>query len=240
MQRCVRSFSSISQGGKKIAVIFSGSGVYDGTEITEGVSTLIHLSAGNATASVYAPNKNSMHTINHMDGTEMDSVRNVMIESSRISRGSITDLASLDASKYDGLIIPGGFGAAKNLSTFATEGADMNVDEDVKNAILNFRAADKPIGLCCIAPTIVAAVLGGNGVEVTLGQSKGDAKHWPYSGAAGACEVLGAKHFDKDVNDVHVDFKMKVVTSPAYMYNGSPIEIHNSVGNMVNKVLEMC
>jgi len=233
----------------RVAVVLSGSGVYDGSEITEAVSTLVHLSASGADVSMYAPDKDQMHVVNHMSGEEMNEKRNVLVESARIARGAVEPLANLNTDSFDALIIPGGFGAAKNLSTFATEGPDMSVDADLSRVLDGFKVASKPIGeggrgqrddryeasyinlydivlltspslsrsptgLCCIAPTIAAKQFGDTGVKLTVGMSSGDEAVWPYAGAAGACEAMGATHTDVDIDGVVVDLDAKVVTSP--------------------------
>ncbi len=234
-----RGFAAASAAApKRVAVVLSGCGVYDGTEITEGVSAMIHLTGHGATPSCFAPNKEQMHVVNHLDGTEMNEARNVLVESARIGRGSVAPLDALNASEFDALVIPGGFGAAKNLSTFAVDGPEMSVDEDVSRVVSDFHAAGKPIGLCCIAPTLAAKLI--PGCEVTVGMSSGSEDVWPHQGAAGGCEAMGATHIDTDISSAgHVDERNKLVTTCAYMKNASAAEVHESVGHMVSGVLGM-
>eukprot|EP00930_Biecheleria_cincta_P055055 TRINITY_DN41428_c0_g1_i1.p1 TRINITY_DN41428_c0_g1~~TRINITY_DN41428_c0_g1_i1.p1 ORF type:complete len:281 (-),score=46.74 TRINITY_DN41428_c0_g1_i1:78-842(-) len=224
--------------GKKVAVVLAGCGVFDGTEVTEAVSTLIHLSAAGYQASCYAPNTPQHHVLNHTTGEEMDAPRNTLVESARIARGKVADLGALDVSAYSALIVPGGFGAAKNLCNHATvaqgDSSKMFVNADLEKAILNFHAAKKPIGLCCIAPVIAAHVLK---CRVTVGQAEGD--KWPYGGTVGAISNYGGTHELRAFNEACVDKSNLVVTSPAYMYEGAPHEIHESVGAMVKAVLDM-
>ena len=106
---------------KNILVILSGCGVYDGAEIHESVLTLLALARHGASVTIAAPNKDQMHVINHATGDVMSESRNVMVEAARIARGQITDLSEIQSGDYDAVFIPGGFGAAKNLCTFATE-----------------------------------------------------------------------------------------------------------------------
>ncbi|GMH81218.1 hypothetical protein TL16_g08861 [Triparma laevis f. inornata] len=217
LARSIRAFSSSSSSKPNVAVILSGCGVYDGTEVTEGVSTLIHLSSANALFTCYAPDKDQMHAVDHTCGEEHAATRNVLVESARIARGVVSPLASLDASKYSALVIPGGFGAAKNLSSFAVDGPDMTVDPDLAKVIKGFRSENKPIGMCCIAPTIAAKMI--PNAKLTVGQSSGPEEMWPHSGAAGSCEAMGATHVDTEIDGVCIDSDNKLVTSAAYMKN---------------------
>lgn len=223
---------------KKVAVVLAGCGVFDGTECTEGVSVLIHLSANGAQATCFAPDKPQAHVLDHTTGNEIDVPRNVLVESARIARGKITALSQIDVSEFSALIIPGGFGAAKNLCNHATEAqgdaSKMVVDPDVEAAIKAFRAADKPLGFCCISPVIAAHVLK---CTVTVGQAEGD--KWPYAGTVGAIQNYGGTHEAKQLDEVCIDAANKVATSVGYMYDGEPHEIYESVGLMVKAVLDM-
>ena len=151
--------------------------MYDGTETTEAASLLIALAKHKAQIQCYAPNDDQFHVINHTTGEEMDEKRNVLVESARIARGNVKDLTELKASNYDALFIPGGFGAAKNLSDFAVKGADMSVHPTVEGVLKDFHGSKKQIGLCCISPVVAARVFGtsfgGPGAKMTLG-CKGD------------------------------------------------------------------
>lgn len=178
-----------------------------------------------------------MHVIDHTKGepSEKES-RNVLAESARIARGKITNLAQLSAANHDAAIFPGGFGAAKNLSTFAVDGKDCKVNKEVERVLKEFHGAKKPIGLCCIAPVLAAKVI--KGVEVTVGHEQEEGK-WPYAGTAEAVKALGAKHCVKGVTEAHVDQKNKVVTTPAFMCETELHHIHDGIGAMVKKVLEL-
>ena len=133
--------------------------------------------------------------------------------------------------------MPGGFGAAKNLSSFAVDGPEMTVDDDLARVVKEFHAERKPIGMCCIAPTIASKII--PGCEVTVGMSVGEESVWPHQGAAGGCEAMGATHKDTDIDDVHVDKANKLVTSCAYMKEASAIEVHLNVGQMIKGVLAL-
>merc|ERR1719502_580583 len=168
----------------------------------------------------------------------MEASRNVLVESARIARGKIAPLSSLDASAYAALVIPGGFGAAKNLCNHATvaqgDASKMVVNADLQKAMVAFHGAKKPIGLCCISPVIAAHVLK---CKVTVGQAEGDM--WPYGGTVGAIANYGGTHELKAFNEVCVDEANRVVTSAAYMYEGKPHEIHDSVGAMIKATIAM-
>lgn len=157
----------------RAAVVLAGCGVYDGSEITEAVSMLIALSTHGAKYQVFAPNVDQAHVVNHTNGSEMSEKRNVLVESARIARGDVKDLATINSSDFDALLFPGGFGAAKNLSDFGFKGGDMTVNPDVEKALKSFHQSSKVIGLACISPIIAARVFGtkfgGPGVTLTLG-----------------------------------------------------------------------
>ncbi|MEI8394559.1 MAG: isoprenoid biosynthesis glyoxalase ElbB [Rhodospirillaceae bacterium] len=217
-------------GGKiKIAVVLSGCGVYDGAEIHEAVLTLLAISRHGAEAVCFAPNINQHHVINHLTGTEATGeVRNVLLESARIARGHITDLAQFDVTKVDAVVFPGGFGAAKNLSSFAFAGPDCTVNESVVAAIKAMAAAGKPIAALCIAPALLAKVLGN--VELTIGQD---------AGTAAALEKLGAHHTVTRGAEIVVDRKQKIVTSPCYMLESTIAEIADGADNAIKALLEL-
>ncbi|XP_060084607.1 glutamine amidotransferase-like class 1 domain-containing protein 3, mitochondrial [Ylistrum balloti] len=231
-------FHSSGIMSSKVAVVLSGCGVYDGTEVHEASATLVHLSRGGAEVSMFAPDVDQMHVIDHTKGEPMDTKRNVLVESARIARGKIDALSNLDSSKFDAVILPGGFGAAKNLCTFAVDGAGgMKVEKDVQRVIADFHKESKPIGLCCIAPVLAAKLV--PGCEVTVGSDQEEGGRWPYAGTAGAIDSMGSKHIKKNVTDFHVDEKNKIVTTPAFMCETGLHEIFDGIGKMVENVLSL-
>ncbi|XP_056146130.1 glutamine amidotransferase-like class 1 domain-containing protein 3, mitochondrial [Lampris incognitus] len=223
--------------GAKVAVVLSGCGVFDGTEIHEASAVLVHLSRGGAEVQMFAPDVSQMHVIDHGKGQLAQESRNVLSESARIARGNITDLAKLSVTNHDAIIFPGGFGAAKNLSTFAVDGPDCKVNKDVERVVKDFHKAGKPIGLCCISPVLAAKLL--PGVEVTVGHEEEEGGKWPYAGTAQAIKALGAKHCVKEVTEAHVDQKNKVVTSPAFMCETKVHLIFDGIGAMVSNILKL-
>jgi enhancing lycopene biosynthesis protein 2 len=216
---------------KKVGVILSGCGVYDGSEIHEAVCTMLALDRAGADMIFMAPNKPQMHVIDHLSGQPTGETRNVLTESARIARGEIKDMKSLSAADLDAVIMPGGFGAAKNLSTFATDGADCDVDPDVAKLLRDMHAAGKPIGALCIAPAVLAKVFGGDvKPEITIGNDAGTAQ---------ALEAMGAKHAVADSTSIVVDSANKMVTTPCYMTAGSIGEVATGAEKAVDALLKM-
>ncbi|KAH3717046.1 hypothetical protein DPMN_059826 [Dreissena polymorpha] len=220
-----------------VAVVLSGCGVYDGSEVHESSAVLVHLSRAGAAVAIFAPDTNQLHTINHTKGETMEPNRNVLVESARIARGKISPLSNLKAADFDAVVFPGGFGAAKNLSTFAMDGAKMTVHTDVVRVVKDFHGHGKPIGLCCISPVIAAKVI--PGCEVTVGQEQEDGGRWPYAGTAGAIKAMGATHVPKNVTESHTDMKHKIVTTPAFMCETKFHEVFDGIGKMINGVLKL-
>ena len=214
---------------KNIAVVLSGCGVYDGTEIHESVITLLRLSQRGAHVQCFAPNIAQLHVINHLTGEEMPESRNVLVESARIARGEIKDIREAKVDDFDALIVPGGFGAAKNLSSFATEGAACSVQPDVLALAEAFAEAGKPIGLMCISPAIAAKIYG-PGVICTIGK---DAE------TAAAVEKMGGTHQECEVSEIVEDKARKLVSTPAYMLAQSISEAASGINKMVDRVLEL-
>ncbi|MDV7339767.1 isoprenoid biosynthesis glyoxalase ElbB [Terasakiella sp. A23] len=212
----------------KIAVVLSGCGVFDGAEIHESVLTLLAIQRAGASYQCFAPNIDQHHVINHMTGDEMDETRNVLVESSRIARGDIKALSDYNPADFDALMLPGGFGAAKNLSSFALDGPDCQVNADVADALKATRAASKPIGALCITPAVLAKVFGD--VTLTIGQDEG---------TASAIETLGCTHEATDHGEIIVDEAAKVVTSPCYMLDANIAQIADGAEACVNKVIAL-
>lgn len=216
--------------GKKVAVVLSGCGVFDGSEIYESVITLLRLDQAGAEVQCFAPDIEQMHVINHATGEVAEGEsRNVLVEAGRLARGNIADLATANEADFDALIIPGGFGAAKNLCDFAVKGSDLTVNQDLLRFTQAVHGAGKPVGLMCIAPAM-AGKLFGDGVEFTIGSD-------PETAAA--IEATGAVHKPCPVEDVHLDVARKVVTTPAYMLAGNISEAASGINKMVDAVLSM-
>ncbi|KFU94035.1 hypothetical protein M959_15030 [Chaetura pelagica] len=222
--------------GKRVAVVLAGCGVFDGSEIHEASAVLVQLSRDGAEAELYAPDVDQMHVVDHMKGQPTKEKRNVLVESARIARGNIKDLAKLDVKGLDALIIPGGFGVAKNLSTWATQGKSCIVCKEVEDVLKAFHAAKKPIGLCCISPVLAAKIF--PGCELTVGHDT-ECEQWPYASTAEALRELGCKHINKQVSEIHVDVQNRLVTTSAFMCNAPIHQVHDGIGKMVQEVLRL-
>lgn len=214
----------------KVGVILSGCGVQDGSEIHEAVLTLLALDEAGAEIVCMAPNRPQAHVVDHYTGKPMDEKRNVLVESARIARGKIKDIAQVNAADLDAVMLPGGFGAALNLCDFAKSGDKATVDPEVKRLLSAMHEAGKPIGAICIAPAVLAAVLGAKGVEITVGNDKE---------TAAALGRMGAKHTSCSVEDIVVDEEHRVVTSPAYMLAGSIKDLRMGIHKTVEEVLRL-
>jgi enhancing lycopene biosynthesis protein 2 len=218
---------------KRIGVILSGCGVMDGSEIHEAVITMLTLDRGGAEICCLAPDIEQMEVVDHLTKAPVSGEkRHVLLESARIARGAIKDIAVFAASDLDGVVIPGGYGAAINLCTFAKEGTQCSVNSDVARLLKEMHAAKKPIGALCIAPALVARVFGEAGikVEVTIGDD---------ADTAAALREMGAVHVDRSATEIHVDEANRIVTTPAYMLAGGIAEVAAGVEKAVRKVLEM-
>lgn len=211
---------------KRFAIVLSGCGVFDGSEIHEAVMTMLAVDNLGAEYAIFAPDIPQHHTVNHLTGEEGPG-RNVLAESARIARGKIAPLSRLKAADFDALVFPGGFGAAKNLCTYAFDGAQMKVNPDVERVVKEFHAAKKPIGALCIAPVILAKVL--EGALVTLGKGGDDAKN---------LEAMGARHQATDHEEVCVDSENLLFTGPCYMLNASIGQIQRGAENVVRAMLK--
>ena len=215
---------------KKIAVILSGCGVYDGSEIYESVLTLLFLERHGLAYQCFAPNTDQLHVINHLTGEVVpDQQRNVLVESARLARGEITDLADANPDEYSGLIIPGGFGAAKNLSDFAISGANCSVDPLVENFTRAIHQAGKPVGLICIAPAMTPKIFGQDSL-CTIGNDEE---------TAAAIEAMGGQHQNCPVDNIVIDHQRKIVTTPAYMLANSISDASIGIEKLVGQIAEM-
>jgi enhancing lycopene biosynthesis protein 2 len=213
---------------KKIGVVLSGCGVYDGSEIHEAVLALLAIDREGGEAVCMAPSIDFPVT-DHLTKLETGEKRNVLVESARIARGKIRNIREIKAADLDAIIFPGGFGAAKNLSDFALKGSAASVDQDVARLLKEMAAAKKPIGAVCIAPTVIAAVLGEQYAPlVTIGTDPG---------TAAEITKTGAKHQDCQVAGFVVDERCKLVTSPAYMLAGRISEVADGVAACVREVM---
>jgi enhancing lycopene biosynthesis protein 2 len=215
---------------KQVAVILSGCGHRDGAEITEAVSALIAISSLGADYRIFAPDVD-LHEVDGLTGERTGKTRNVLLESARIARGEVEPLCKLKAADFDALVFPGGFGAALNLSSWGEKGADCTVNPDAERVILEFYSGQKPIAAICIAPVLVARVLGCEGVTLTIGRDP-----------ATVAEIVktGAHHEVCAVDDYVTDREHRVVSTPAYMYDkATPAQVFTGVRKAIAELIEM-
>ena len=213
----------------KVGLVLSGCGVNDGSEIHEAVITMLELDKAGAEMVLMAPNIDQLHVINHATGEEMDDSRNVLIESARISRGNIEDIAGVTSDNLDALIFPGGFGVSKNLSDYAMSGMECSVNPDVLRLSREVHNDEKPIGVICIAPAIMAKILAGD-TELTIGFDEQ---------TAADIDAMGAKHVLCPVDEIVIDKEKKVVSTPAYMEAKSIKEAAFGIEKLVAEILSM-
>ena len=224
--------------GKKVAVVLSGCGYLDGSEVNEAVFVLTALSEFGAKTTAFAPDKTQADVLDHQLGKPLGfAPRQILQESARITRGDVQDLAKLDVRQFDALVIPGGFGVAKNLCNWARDGPACAVDPHVERVIKGFVDAGKPVGCSCIAPVLLARLI--SPVTITVGKA-GPPSEFPYGGTVSQVKSLpGVQHVDADATGIVVDSARRVVTTPAYMQNASRFDIYTGIRSMVLATLEM-
>ncbi len=213
---------------KKFAVVLAGCGVFDGSEIHEATMTLYAIMKNQGEYEIFAPDIMQHHVINHISGDEMKEKRNVLIESARIARGKIKPLNEFRSEDFDAVIFPGGFGVAKNLSSFAFDGPDCKVNPEVERTVKDMVNSGKPVGALCISPAIMAKIL--DKPVLTIGQDEGTSK---------AVESMGAKHKTTGHGEVVVDPDYKLVTSPCYMLDANILHIAEGADAVVKEIFGM-
>lgn len=224
----------------KAAVILSGCGVYDGAEIHESVFTLLALEEQGVEYGIYAPDKEQFHVVNHINGEEMPEKRNVLVEAARIARSAIKALDQLDAAEFDFLVIPGGFGAAKNLNQWAIKGPDGELDEEVKKAVLSFVNGGKAVCGLCMGPTVIAQSLKDSGVKATLTVgTSAEASPYEIDAIHQGMQSTGASTTEKSIREVQVDQDNKIVTAPCYMMEASLLEVRKNIAQAIEATVAL-
>lgn len=215
---------------KKVGVVLSGCGVRDGSEIHEAVFALLAIDRYGAEAVCMAPDADFPET-DHLTMQETGAQRNALREAARIARGAIRDVKDVKAGDLDAVVFPGGFGAAKNLCDFAMKGAGASAHPEVARLLGEMTAAGKPIGAICIAPALIATVLGKDlAPTLTIGTD---------SGTAAEIEKTGARHQDCPVTDFVIDRKNKIVSTPAYMLATRISQVQEGIDRCVKAVIEL-
>lgn len=219
----------------RFAVVLSGCGVFDGSEIHEAVLTMLAIDNAGAQYQCFAPNTWQARTVDHFTGNVSaiagdDDNRNVLAESARIARGEIKDLSEFNPKEFDAIVFPGGFGAALNLSDFAVKGAECEINQVVKKAVEDSYKNGLVIGAMCIAPVVIARILGKHGIKVTIGN---DAK------VAAGISKMGAVHENRSATEVCVDEENRIVTTPCYMLAGSIKDIAKGTENLIGEMIDL-
>ncbi len=213
---------------KKFAVVLSGCGVYDGAEIHEATMTLYAIAKKGAEYEIFAPDIEQHHVVNHITGKEMMEKRNVLIESARIARGQIKPLAHFNASEFDAIVFPGGFGVAKNLSDFAFNGPDCEIIPQVNFAVTSMAEQKKPIGALCISPAIIARII--KGATVTVGDDVATIE---------GIKAMGGNHKVTKHGEVTIDEKYKIFSTPCYMLDATIVDIAEGAENVIEEMLKV-
>ncbi len=214
---------------RKVAVILSGCGVYDGSEINEVVLSLLALEENHLIYQCFAPDSTQHHVINHLTGEVMAEKRNILTESARIVRGKVSPLSECRVDDFAALLVPGGFGVAKNLSDFAFKGAEAEIQEEFMTVCRAFKEKKKPAGYMCIAPALLGKIYG-PGVILTIGKDES---------TIAAISAMGAEHRLSSVEEIVVDDKNKVVTTAAYMLASGIVTAKSGIDKLVKKLNEM-
>lgn len=224
----------------KIGVLLAGSGVYDGSEIHEAVFTLLAIEENGAKALCFAPDVDQFHVINHLNGDEMNEKRNVLIESARIARGDIKNLSDISVNDIDALVIPGGFGAAKNLNQWAIHGPAGSIHENVKNIILEMLKAGKPVGGLCMGPTVIAKALENSNIhaKLTVGATE---RPSPYdiAGISEGMKSIGAEPVMKTIDEISVDLEHLIVTAPCYMMEANILQVRKNIKMAIDELITL-
>ncbi len=224
----------------KIGVLLSGCGVYDGAEIQEVVLTLLAIEEIGAEAICIAIDEPQHHVVNHLTGEEMPENRNMMVEAARIARGKVVEIGQIAPSEIDGLVIPGGFGSAKNFTTWAFEGPNGEINPKVKLLVVNLINIGKPIAALCVSPVVIAKALEGSSIKpsLTIGTDK-EASPYDIQAFSGGLEQTGASTTMKSVSEIFIDQENKIITAPCYMMEASILEIRKNIRSAVEALRDL-
>lgn len=225
---------------KKIGVLLSGCGVYDGAEIHESVFTMLAIQEAGAEYVCISVNKPQHHVVNHLTGEEMKESRNMMTEAARIARGNVKDITEIDPADIDALVIPGGFGSAKNFTSWAFDGPKGMVLPEVKLLIVNMINIGKPVCALCVSPVVVSKALEDSDIHVTmtLGTTE-EASPYDIQGFSDGIKQTGVEPVFKTVKEVQVDTVNRIVSAPCYMMDASMIEVRNNIKSAIEETISL-
>lgn len=224
----------------KFGILLSGCGVYDGAEIQEATMAMLAIVEAGHEYQCISLNKEQHHVINHITGDEMDETRNMMVEAARISRGDIVEVKNVSPADIDALVIPGGFGSAKNFSKWAFLGPEGEIDSEIKLLLVNMANVGKPICALCVSPVLVAKALEGSAIvaKMTLG-TNAESSPYDIAGFNAGIESVGAKAEMKTIKEVMVDSENKIVTAPCYMMDATILEIRENVKQAIEATIAL-
>lgn len=224
----------------KVGVLLSGCGVYDGSEIHESILTLLAIAEAGYESVCISIDDNQHHVINHLTGEEMKHSRNMLIESARIARGAVTEISKISPADIDALVIPGGFGNAKNFTTWAFDGSNGEIRNDVKLLIVNMINVGKPIVALCVSPVVLAKAMEGTNIELnlTIGSTK-SASPYSISGFMEGIQTTGAATSEREINEILIDYKNKIISAPCYMMEANIVEIRENIKQAIDALKDL-
>jgi enhancing lycopene biosynthesis protein 2 len=219
----------------KIGVLLSGCGVYDGAEIQESVLTLLAIAESENEAICISIDDKQHHVINHVTGEEMNESRNMLVESARIARGSVTEISKITPADLDALVIPGGFGSAKNFTNWAFNGPDGSIRPDVKLLLVNMINVGKPIVALCVSPIVLAKAMEDSGIQLnlTIGSTK-SASPYSIAGFMEGINSTGAKTSERELNEILIDSENRIISAPCYMMEANILEIRQNIKQAID------
>ena len=225
---------------KKIGVLLSGCGVYDGAEIQEAVFTLLAIEELGAEAVCIGIDKNQYHVVNHTNGEAMQESRNMLVEAARIARGKITSIDKIEPNEIDALVIPGGFGSAKNFTTWAFDGPNGTILPEVKLLLVNLLNTGTPICAICVSPVVVAKALADSTTHahLTIGTTAGASEYY-IAGFRAGLEATGAVTVNKSISEIQIDHKNRIVSAPCYMMETTLVELRQNIFQAVEATIQL-
>lgn len=224
----------------KVGILLSGCGVYDGAEIQESLFSMLAIEEIGGETVAISINENQHHVVNHLTGEEMSESRNMLVEAARIARGNVKDIDSLSISEIDALVIPGGFGSAKNLTNWAFEGPAGTIHPSVKKLITGIVTAKKPLVALCVSPVVVAKALEGSDIHstLTIGSTE-ESSPYDINGFSQGLESVGATTTLKTKREINIDTQNKIITAPCYMMDASLLEVRNNIQQAIQALKEL-
>ncbi|MDP5099187.1 MAG: isoprenoid biosynthesis glyoxalase ElbB [Crocinitomicaceae bacterium] len=224
----------------KIGVLLSGCGVYDGAEIQEAVLTMLAIEEKGAEVICISLDQPQYHVVNHLNGEVMNEQRNILIEAARIARGKIHEISTIAPADIDALVIPGGFGSAKNFTKWAFSGPEGDIDPKVKLLIVNMVNVGKPIAALCVSPVVVAKALQGSAItaNMTIG-SNAESSPYDINSFSAGLKATGVQVDMKTITEIEIDKKNKIISAPCYMMDASLLEVRQNIAMAIEALIDL-